>query len=113
MAELVVRFLIGGLFVSFFALLGDLFEPKSFAGLFGAAPSIALATLSLAVAKQGPIYAAIEARSMIAGALAFFIYASLVSWLLRRHKARALVASGVSLLPWFATALILWFVWLR
>jgi ABC-type multidrug transport system permease subunit len=113
MAEFFVRFLIGGLFVSFFALLGDLFEPKSFAGLFGAAPSIALATLSLTVAKQGPIYAAIEARSMIAGALAFFIYASLVSWLLRRHQARAIVASSFSLLPWFATAFILWFVCLR
>jgi hypothetical protein len=113
MAEFVVRFLIGVVFVSFFALLGDLFEPKSFAGLFGAAPSIALATLSLTVAKQGPIYAAIEARSMIAGAVAFFIYASFVRWLLRRHKAHAIVASSFSLLPWFATAFILWFVWLR
>ena len=45
MTEYVVRFLIGGLAVSSFAILGDLLRPKSFAGLFGAAPSVALATL--------------------------------------------------------------------
>jgi len=45
--ELLVRFLVGGALVSVFALLGDLFEPKSFSGLFGAAPSVAIATLAL------------------------------------------------------------------
>jgi hypothetical protein len=44
--EYVARFLIGGFVVSAFALLGDLLRPKSFAGLFGAAPSVALATLA-------------------------------------------------------------------
>jgi len=39
-----VRFLAGGIAVSAFAALGDTLRPKSFAGLFGAAPSIALAT---------------------------------------------------------------------
>jgi hypothetical protein len=32
-----LRFFIGGFVVSFFALLGDVLHPKSFAGLFGAA----------------------------------------------------------------------------
>ncbi len=40
MIEILYRFLIGGLVVSAFALIGDLLKPKSFAGLFGAAPSI-------------------------------------------------------------------------
>ena len=44
MMELLARFAIGGLVVSLFAMLGDVFRPKSFAGLFGAAPSIALST---------------------------------------------------------------------
>ena len=44
--DLIFRFFIGGAAVMFFALLGDLFKPKSFAGLFGAAPSIALASLA-------------------------------------------------------------------
>jgi hypothetical protein len=44
MTEYVVRFLVGGIVVSAFATLGDILSPKSFAGLFGAAPSVALAT---------------------------------------------------------------------
>jgi len=32
--DLILRFLIGGTFVSLFAILGDIFRPKSFAGLF-------------------------------------------------------------------------------
>ena len=60
-----MRLLAGGVAVSAFALLGDLLRPKSFAGLFGAAPSVALATLILTAAKQGKVYASIEARSMI------------------------------------------------
>jgi hypothetical protein len=75
MGEAIVRFIIGGMFVSVFAILGDLLKPKSFAGLFGAAPSVALATLLLTVHRQGASYAAIEARSMIEGAIAFCAYA--------------------------------------
>src|ERR1700722_10337073 len=76
----------GGIIVSLFAALGDVLGPKSFAGLFGAAPSVALATIGLTIRQQGEAYAAIEARSMIFGACAFLIYAALVSWLLRRYK---------------------------
>ena len=110
--ELLFRFLIGGTLVSAFALLGDLFKPKSFAGLFGAAPSIALATLGLTIAKQGRPYAAIEARSMMAGAVAFFLYAWCVSWLMMRHKVKGLVASSAAMIVWGAAAFGLWFIWL-
>ncbi|MBV9438058.1 MAG: DUF3147 family protein, partial [Acidobacteria bacterium] len=65
MSDLVLRFVIGGLVVSAFALIGDLLKPKSFAGLFGAAPSVALATLTLTIFKDGKSYAAVEARSMV------------------------------------------------
>ena len=53
MKVILIRFLIGAVAVSIFAVLGDLFKPKSFAGLFGAAPSVALATLGLTVASDG------------------------------------------------------------
>jgi hypothetical protein len=56
--------------------LGDVLNPKSFAGLFGAAPSVALATLGLTIFADGKPYAAMEARSMIAGAVGFFVYAN-------------------------------------
>jgi hypothetical protein len=36
--DLILRFVIGGIVVSAFAALGDVLKPKSFAGLFGAAP---------------------------------------------------------------------------
>jgi hypothetical protein len=36
--DYLVRFVAGGIIVSIFAVLGDLLRPKSFAGLFGAAP---------------------------------------------------------------------------
>src|SRR3984885_15107916 len=84
--DLILRFVIGGMVVSAFAALGDVLKPKSFAGLFGAAPSIALATLGLTIAANGKRYAATEARSMIAGALAFFLYAWLCSWMMLRGK---------------------------
>lgn len=111
--EILVRFVIGGAVVSVFAALGEVFRPKSFAGLFGAAPSIALATLGLTIAHDGKAYAALEARSMVAGALAFFLYAAAVSWILMRYKPTALAAS-VALLPvWFGTSFALWAVFLR
>ena len=113
MDELIFRFLIGGTLVSAFALVGDTVRPKSFAGLFGAAPSIALATLGLTVATEGRYYAAIEARSMIPGAIAFFIYALIVSKVMMRYKPPALVATSALMPVWLVTAFGLWFVWVR
>jgi Protein of unknown function (DUF3147) len=113
MTEIILRFVIGGIVVSWFAILGDLFEPKSFAGLFGAAPSVALATLGLTVVSDGRWYAAIEARSMLAGSVAFFVYACWVSWLMMRHKWKALAVTASSILLWLGTAFGLWYVELR
>src|ERR1700692_4182192 len=68
MLEYGLRFLAGGIAVSAFAVLGDTLRPKSFAGLFGAAPSIALATLLITLSQKGAPFAAVEGRSMIVGA---------------------------------------------
>ena len=113
MKEIILRFFIGGAFVSSFSLLGDMFLPKSFAGLFGAAPSVALATLALTISLHGRHYAAIEAHSMIAGAIAFFLYASAVSWLLMKQKYSAFRVTVGLMFVWFVSAFGLWFVWLR
>jgi Protein of unknown function (DUF3147) len=107
-SDLTIRFFIGGAAVTLFALLGDLFKPKSFAGLFGAAPSIALASLALAFAKHGSAYAAIESKSMIGGAVAFFLYSQLVSWLLVRYKMPSIAISTAALLLWFAVSFAIW-----
>jgi hypothetical protein len=113
LSESIIRFLIGGLVVSVFSVLGDLFRPKSFAGLFDAAPSVALATLALAVVKEDPIYAGIESRSMIAGAVALLAYAQLTSWLLMRDKGSSLVLSTAALPVWFGVACALWWAFLK
>lgn len=96
--------------VSLFAALGDILRPKSFAGLFGAAPSIALATVGLTIFQDGKAYAVLECRSMILGAVAFFAYALLVGWVLRRYKPHALFASLALMPTWFAISLGLWFL---
>lgn len=112
-SDLLLRFLIGGLVVSLFSVIGDLFNPKSFAGLFSAAPSIALATLWLAIAKYGGSYAAIEGRSMMAGAVALYVYSQVVSWLLIRYKVSSVLVSISALVVWFITAFIIWSVVLK
>ena len=110
MTDIVIRFLIGGLVVSLFSLISDLFKPKTFAGLFGAAPSIALATLGITVLKEGKLYAATEARSMILGAIALFCYAAVVSYLMLRFRFRAVSVTMVALLLWLGIATGLWYV---
>jgi hypothetical protein len=104
MSQSLVRFIVGGAIVSAFAIIGDVLKPKSFAGLFGAAPSVALATLTLTVASDGASYAAIEGRSMMAGAIAFFVYASLVSWVMMRYKFKAILVTLCSVPIWLGVA---------
>ena len=108
MIELVIRFLVGGVVVSFFAMLGDVLRPRNFAGLFSAAPSVALATMALTIHQDGKVFAAQEARTMLIGAASFLVYAALVSFVLRRYRPSALKAA-IALLPvWFAMAVGSW-----
>jgi hypothetical protein len=108
MEEILLRFLIGGFIVSIFALLGDLFEPKSFAGIFGAAPSVALATLALTISSKGKDYAAIELRSTMIGALAFFFGAYTMGRTLLRHRFTVRSASSALIVLWIAVAVSMW-----
>jgi hypothetical protein len=111
--QLLFRFLIGGIVVCAFAAVSDVLKPKSFAGLFGAAPSVALATLYLTISSQGKIYAATETRSMIAGATGFFVYTFCATWLLMKRSVSSLLVT-ISLIPvWLAVSLGLWFLLLR
>jgi hypothetical protein len=110
LTDIIVRFFIGGLIVSVFSLISDLLKPKTFAGLFGAAPSVALATLGLTVLKNGKHYAAVEARSMILGAIALLVYAAAVSYVLLRFKLSALPVTIMMLLLWLGMATGLWYV---
>jgi Protein of unknown function (DUF3147) len=108
--ELLMRFLIGGFVVSLFALISDLLKPKTFAGLFGAAPSVALASLGLTVVKQGVISASTEARSMILGSIALLIYAGVLSCVVLRLRLPALPVFLPGLLLWLGVAMGLYYL---
>jgi len=107
MAEYAVRFFLGGAVVSIFAVLGDALRPKSFAGLFGAAPSVALATLGIALFQHGSSYAAVQSRAMMLGALALAVYSVAVCQLLMRARIAALPATLLAFALWLAAAFCL------
>jgi hypothetical protein len=111
--EYIVRFLIGGLIVSIFAVIADVLRPKGFAGLFGAAPSVALATLGLTLASEGKLYAAVEARSMVAGATAFLFYTVGCVYFIGVRRHRATRTTFALLAIWGIGAFVLWSSFLR
>jgi uncharacterized membrane protein (GlpM family) len=111
--ELLVRFLLGGLIVSIFAVIGDGLRPKGFAGLFGAAPSVALATLTLTLLTDGKQYAALEARSMIAGAFAFLAYALACVYFMAKRHLRAAPTTVAMFFVWGIFAFGCWSLFLK
>jgi hypothetical protein len=113
MTQLILRFLVGGIVVSLFATLADIVKPKSFAGLLGAAPSVALASLGLAIVTQGRAYAALESRSMTIGAIAFFFYSSASIRILAKGHLGATFVTVSTLALWFGCSLGIWFLLFR
>ncbi len=111
--EYAIRFAAGGLLVCVFAAIGDVLRPKSFAGIFGAAPSVSLATLSLTIMASGKAYASVEARSMIVGAFAMLIYSCVCVRLLGKYRIHAFRATSAAVGVWLACALGIWALALR
>jgi Protein of unknown function (DUF3147) len=111
--QLIFRFVVGGLIVSAFASFGDVVKPKSFAGLFAAAPSVALATIGLTIVTYGKVYAAAEGRSMMAGAIALFLYATVAMQLIMKYRLHAAPAAISAIPIWFACGMGLWLAMLR
>ncbi|MFF0223805.1 DUF3147 family protein [Streptomyces sp. NPDC004629] len=100
--EFVLKALIGGLFVVGFALLAETVQPKRLAGIFAAAPSVALGGLILTVVFKGDADAATAARGMVAGAAAFTAYCLVAVPALARFG--ALRGSAAALVVWYAAA---------
>ena len=111
--QLLIRFIVGGAVVSLLAALGDAVKPKSFAGLFAAAPSVAMATLGLTIMTEGKLFAAVEARSMIFGAIALFLYAAAAIRLVMKYKLDATPAAILALTVWMTFAMGAWYALLR
>lgn len=101
---LAVKGLAGGVLVTAFALLSESLKPKRFAGLFSAAPAVAIAGLAIALLDKGPHEAHENAAGMIAGSVAMIAYAAAAIPLLRR--ARASTAAAIAMGAWVTVAAV-------
>jgi uncharacterized membrane protein (GlpM family) len=108
---LAIRAVVAGTFVVGFALVGNVARPRRFAGLFGAAPSIALANLIVLVVSEGDPKATRELAAMVYGAVGFVAYCGVERLLLPRIHAVA--ASAVSTAAWAAVSFAGYFWLLR
>lgn len=99
---ILVKALAGGSLVVLFALLGSALRPKWLAGLFSAAPSIAIASLVVTVFDKGDLAASSQAVGMIFGAAGFVVFAALVRPLMAR--VHAALASAIASLAWIGVA---------
>jgi hypothetical protein len=108
-----IRFMIGGALVSAFAMAGDVLRPKGFAGLFSAAPSVAIASLALTSVQESPSYAALEAKSMLLGSIAMFLYAAGCTYLMAKVHTKAGPTSAAMLAVWAIATFSLRFALLK
>jgi uncharacterized membrane protein (GlpM family) len=99
---LLLRGLVGGTFVVAFALLSQMLSPKSFAGVFGAAPSIALASLLVTIADKGEHAARVQSLSMIFASFAMVAYCATAVFTVDRFG--ALRGSALAFLSWGVVA---------
>jgi uncharacterized membrane protein (GlpM family) len=99
---LLIRGVVGGTFVVAFAVLSQMLGPKSFAGVFGAAPSIALASLLVTIAAKGEHAARIQSLSMIFAGFAMVAYC--LTAVVTVDRFGALRGSAVALVSWGVVA---------
>jgi uncharacterized membrane protein (GlpM family) len=91
---LVIKGVAGGTLVLVFALISQSLSPKRFAGLFGAAPAVALVGLTIALVDKGAHDGHEAAVGMLAGSAGMIAYALAAVAVLRRTRAsRAAVAA--------------------
>ena len=107
---LAVRVIAGGALVVAFAMLGDMLRPKMFAGLFGAAPSVATASLLVSGLAMGAAKDEKYATGMIAGAIGLAVYSAAAA-LAVKHLG-AVAGSTVAWVAWLvpAAAVYWWFL---
>lgn len=111
LAVLAIKGLVGGTMVVLFALVGEVVRPRGLAGIFAAAPSVALASLGVTVVVSGVLAAFNQSLGMLAGAAGMVVFCLLGTEAIKRFG--ALKGSIASTAVWFATALGLWVLVLR
>jgi hypothetical protein len=106
-----VRVVAGGALVVAFAMLADMLKPKMFAGLFGAAPSVATASLLVSGLAMGASKDTRYATGMIAGAVGLVVYSTAAAFAVKHlgSIAGSIAAWGT----WAVTAAGVYLVFLR
>jgi uncharacterized membrane protein (GlpM family) len=99
---LALKGLAGGSLVTAFALLSQGLSPKRFAGLFSAAPAVAIAGLAIVLLDKGAHDAHENAIGMLAGSAGMIAYATAAVPLLRSMRASR--AATTALVAWLAVA---------
>lgn len=100
---LALRGLAGGALVVVFALIGEVVTPKAFAGLFAAAPSVAVASLVITITTEGSKRAHSDTVGMVVGAVG--MTACCVVATVAIPKLRAVGGSAAAWGAWGAVAL--------
>ena len=91
-----------------FSVIGEMFEPKRFSGIFGAAPSVAIATLGLTFWEHGGNTVATEGAWMIVGAIAMLFYGVTSATLAKRPGIPVWLAACGAWIAWFAFVFAAW-----
>jgi hypothetical protein len=92
----------GGSLVVAFAVMSETLHPKRFAGLFGAAPAIAIAGLTVTLAGKGWRDAGQASVGMLAGSVGMLFYA--VSTVKTIRSGHPLKGPALSLMAWVVPA---------
>jgi hypothetical protein len=108
---LVAKALIGGTVVCAFAAVGEFLRPRGLAGIFAAAPSVALASLAVTSIATGAGSATNQATAMVAGAAALLVYCLAGIESVKRFG--GMRGATAAMIPWLAVAIGLWAVVLR
>jgi hypothetical protein len=108
---LIAKALVGGTVVCGFAAIGEFLRPRGLAGMFAAAPSVALASLAVTSVASGAGSATNQATAMVAGAAALFVYCLVGIESVRRFG--GMQGAIAAMVPWLAVAIGLWAVVLR
>ena len=107
----VLKALVGGSIVVVFSAIGEFLRPRGFAGIFAAAPSVALASLAITLIVTGPQSAAHQLIAMVAGAAALMVYCLVGAESVKRFGAPK--GAITAMVAWFGAAIGLWAVVLR
>ncbi len=97
-----VKTIVGAIAVVAFSVVGEAAKPKRFAGLFAAAPSIAIASLAITALAKGGKGAVPYAQGMLMGSAGMIAYCLVSLYLIERLH--ALAGSVLSWLAWFIVA---------